>query len=274
MTITTDAVDYTLRLNESELNRYRGMAERACEAEEAAWALAGIVPGARVADVGCGPGLVLAELARVVGPNGTVIGVDQAAEARDAARALLDNEGITNATVREGTADATGLAAGTFDVVMQRHVLLHNGGREAQIVAHLASLLQPGGAVYLVETDLDMVRLHGWPEGLVDLRDAWRELMRRLGNDGTTGSRLVSIAAAAGLEVCDVDARFDVIEGGAGTRPPAWSARDAIVAAGLATEDDVARWGRLLDEADEHALATVSFVPLFRVVARRSARPA
>ncbi len=123
---------YTLRLNDSELVRYRAMARKARQHEEAAWKLAGIVPGARVADIGCGPGILLAELAREVGPQGTVIGVDNAAEAVAAAASLIEVEGLVNASVREGRADDTGLASGTFDVVMQRHVLIHNGGRETR----------------------------------------------------------------------------------------------------------------------------------------------
>ena len=58
---------YTLRLSEVELGRYRMMAEAARLAEAAQWAGAGIRPGARIADVGCGPGAALAVMAREVG---------------------------------------------------------------------------------------------------------------------------------------------------------------------------------------------------------------
>ncbi len=48
--------DYVLTLSEVERDRHRRMAGHAVEDEAAEWAAAGIAPGARVADVGCGPG--------------------------------------------------------------------------------------------------------------------------------------------------------------------------------------------------------------------------
>jgi 2-polyprenyl-3-methyl-5-hydroxy-6-metoxy-1,4-benzoquinol methylase len=113
------------------------------------WALAGIGPAAQVADVGCGPGAMLPALAGAVGPDGRVAGVDADPGAVAAARALAAAAGLGNVTVLQGRADRTGLAAGSLDVVMVRHVLAHNGGAEDAIVAHLATLLRPGGCLYL-----------------------------------------------------------------------------------------------------------------------------
>ncbi len=49
---------YTLAVSDIEVQRYRLMAEQARRQEAEAWELAGIVPGAVVADVGCGPAAV------------------------------------------------------------------------------------------------------------------------------------------------------------------------------------------------------------------------
>jgi 2-polyprenyl-3-methyl-5-hydroxy-6-metoxy-1,4-benzoquinol methylase len=67
---------YALRLTDAEIGRYRMMAEQARTAEADLWRLAGIGPGARVADLGCGPGALLPALAAEVGPTGHVTGVD------------------------------------------------------------------------------------------------------------------------------------------------------------------------------------------------------
>ncbi len=56
--------------------RYRMMARGAEENEAAKWSLAGIREGARVADIGCGPGAVFRLLAEHVGTKRSVIGVD------------------------------------------------------------------------------------------------------------------------------------------------------------------------------------------------------
>jgi ubiquinone/menaquinone biosynthesis C-methylase UbiE len=63
------------------------MAEAARQAEADLWEPAGIVTGARVADVGCGPGALLAALAATVGPHGRITAVD--ADAEDAIVAHL-----------------------------------------------------------------------------------------------------------------------------------------------------------------------------------------
>jgi ubiquinone/menaquinone biosynthesis C-methylase UbiE len=144
---------YALRLDEGEVERYRMMAEQARAAEADLWELAGIRPGARVADVGCGPGAVLPALSAAVGPGGTVQAVDADPGAVAAARALADAAGLENVEVTEGRADRTGLEPGSLDVAMLRHVLAHNGGAEDAIVAHLATLPRPGGCLYLVDAD-------------------------------------------------------------------------------------------------------------------------
>src|SRR6476661_870840 len=54
--IMTAAHTYALLLSDAERARYRLMAERASSEEAQLWQQAGIRPGARVADIGCGPG--------------------------------------------------------------------------------------------------------------------------------------------------------------------------------------------------------------------------
>src|SRR5688572_13438222 len=149
---------YTLELTEPERMRYRLMAELARENEADLWEYSGIVPGARVADVGCGPGAVLCEIAQIVGPEGTTVGVEPGQPAREAAREELDSLGLEHVEVREGNGEATGLDPGSWDCVMMRHVLTHTGDAVERIVTHLATLLAPGGHLYLVDVDLDATR--------------------------------------------------------------------------------------------------------------------
>ena len=149
---------YTLELSEPERMRYRMMAGLARENEADLWEYAGIVPGARVADVGCGPGAVLTEIAQIVGPEGTAVGVEPGQPAREAAREELDSLGLEHVEVREGNGEATGLDPGAWDCVVMRHVLTHTGEAVERIVAHLATLLAPGGHLYLVDVDLDATR--------------------------------------------------------------------------------------------------------------------
>jgi len=262
---------YTLRLSEVELGRYRMMAEAARLTEADLWAGAGIVPGARVADVGCGPGAALAVMGRVVGPDGRVSGVDGDPEAVSHARAAIDAEGLGNADVRVGTADATGLEPGTFDVAVMRHVLAHNGGAEQRIVDHLATLIRPGGAVYLVDVDLTGLRIRPTNPTIEEMASTYVEFHRRLGNDPQVGVALAGMILAAGLAVETYRGWYTIMEAPPGVRPPSWAARDAMVAQGVATADDVARWGAVLDAVDAAMPRPRIFAPTFVAIGRRPA---
>ena len=76
-----------------------------------------------ILDVGCGPGTITADLAKLV-PAGHVTGIERSAEhvlqqARDAAAA----QGITNITYTLGDALALPFPDGSFDVVHAHQVL-------------------------------------------------------------------------------------------------------------------------------------------------------
>jgi SAM-dependent methyltransferase len=261
--------EYSLRLSDAEVQRYRMMAETAMKDEADIWQLAGIQAGAAVADIGCGPGAMLQVLSERVGPTGSVIAIDGDVPSAAAAQALVDTAGLTNVTVRGGRADDTGLEPGSLDVVMMRHVLAHNGDAEQRIVDHVAKLVRPGGAVFLVDADGLAIRVRPADPDVDDLLARYRELLALKGCDFMTGLRLDELLSAAGLEVLEFRGRYAIIDVPPGVRPPAWAARDAMVAAGIATEDDLARWQAALERADTRK--TRIFAPSFAAVGRRPA---
>jgi SAM-dependent methyltransferase len=263
------AENYALELSDEEVARYRMMAERARVDEAQAWQRAGIVPGARVADVGCGPGATLVAMADVVGPDGSVVGVDAEPEALAAARALVARSGARNAEVVEGSAESTGLEAGSFDVVVMRHVLAHNGGREPAIVSHLAGLVRPHGCVYLVDVEGTAMRMLGASADVLELADRYLQFHRSRGNDLQIGLRLGELMRSAGLTVLDHSGSYNIMTAPPGMRPPSWAARDAMVAAGVATPDDVARWQRALEQLDSQEDRPVLFMPFFTATGQR-----
>jgi SAM-dependent methyltransferase len=259
---------YSLALSEQERRRYRTMAASAAKDESDLWLAAGIIEGARVADVGCGPGAVLQVLAAHVGRNGKAIGID--ADPSAVSYALEEVAAIPQAVAQVGTATESGLEPGSFDVVMCRHVLAHNGGQENAIVAHLASLARPGGRVYLVDTDLTMVRITGDDPDLQDLRSRYNAFQLARGNDVHMGLRLGDLLTDADLTV----ERYalstpSLVHLVAGYRPPAWAARGDIVAEGFATDADVARWEEAFDRLDALERRPWVFGPIFVAIGRR-----
>ena len=73
----------------------------------------------RVADLGCGVGMVTTLLAELVGPDGEVVGVDASGEQIARARELLP-PGVSNVRFIEASATDTGLPADSFDLVYCR----------------------------------------------------------------------------------------------------------------------------------------------------------
>jgi SAM-dependent methyltransferase len=255
--------DYVLALSEEEVRRYRFMAERARTDEDGYWRRAGIGPGSVVVDVGCGPAAVAVLIADMVGPDGRVIGVEPDPSARAAAASMIAAAGIGNTNVRPGTAIDTGIPAGSVDVVMIRHVLAHNGPDEQRIVDHLATLVRPGGSVYLLDVDGTALRTLDIDPDLEDLLDKYRELHRRRGNDLQTGLRLGKLLTQAGLDVVLHEGRYVIQWFPPGMRPPPWAAREAMVAQGIASEDDVRRWAAAFARMDTAPDRPTGFVPLF-----------
>lgn len=263
---------YALRLSEVEVGRYRVMAEMARASESDLWRRAGVVPGARVADVGCGPGAVLALLGEEVGPDGSATGVDADADAVATARAYT--AALPQVTLLRAPANATGLEPGSLDTVMVRHVLAHNGPREREIVAHLAGLLRPGGCLYLVDAAHSTMATEPEVDGpLADLARRYVAFHAARGNDLRTGLRLDRLLRGAGLEVEAYEGRTTILAMPAGSRPPAWAARDALVDAGFATADDLATWAAAFERADAATERPTLFAPMFLAYGRRPGNP-
>jgi SAM-dependent methyltransferase len=144
------------------------------------WTAAGIGPGARVVDLGCGPGTFLPELAGRVGPLGRVAGVDGAEEAVRTAGALVGQLGLRGrADVVRARTEDTGLVAGSFDVAFMRNVLVHNGPALNAILQHVAALLRPGGHLLSAEPDVTGLIIPDTAPDEQDLERRWITMMRK-----------------------------------------------------------------------------------------------
>ena len=244
-----DRPSYSLAMSEQEVERYRVMARIARDEEAERWTAAGIVEGASVADLGCGPGLVLVELADLVGPTGRVRGVDRQVAALATAQRLIDERGLGQASVAEADCWATGLPVGTLDVVNIRHVLAHNTDNDrARILAHAFELLRPGGSVYVIDVDLGAAHLDPPDAAVQELMDRYVVHLVETGRSPDVGPHLGSSLLTAGFEAVQRWGTITIPPTPALTtlRPPAWAARDAMIASGHATPADIERWGAAL----------------------------
>lgn len=260
--------DYTLVISDVEVGRYRTMAANALVHEAAQMREAGIVEGAVVADIGCGPAAMTVALAGEVGATGRVIGIERDEQSLAVARALLAQSASTNVELRAGDATATGIAPGSVDVVMMRHVLAHNGRHEQAIVDHLATLPRAGGSVYLVDSDLTAIRILDADPDLDDLSDTYVRFHANRGNDPSVGLRLGTFLQAAGLDLISFTGTYNIVRFVPGMRPPAWAARDTMLAEHAVTEDDLQRWDAAFQRTDAASARPVIFAPTFVAIGR------
>src|SRR5688572_26080979 len=111
--------------------------------------LAGLGPGMRVLDVGCGAGDVSLLAASIVGPSGSVTGVDMNADTVKLARSRIEGAKIANVTFEAG--DITKLPyVGEFDAVIGRLIVIYLGDQVAGMKA-FRSYAKPGGLIYFQE---------------------------------------------------------------------------------------------------------------------------
>ena len=113
---------------------------------------AGIKPGMRVLDLGCGPGDVSMLVAKLVGPRGSVIGIDRSLAAIKIARKRATDSGLKNVAFSPlSLADFTD--EGGFDMVTGRYVLMYQPEPTVFLQCAVA-LLRPGGKLAFHEVDI------------------------------------------------------------------------------------------------------------------------
>ncbi|MFI5491876.1 class I SAM-dependent methyltransferase [Actinoplanes sp. NPDC051859] len=211
---------YTHGHHESVLRPHRW---RTAE-NSAAYLLPHLTSGARLLDVGCGPGTLTADLATHVTP-GRVTALEHTGPALDLARCEIARRGLTTIDFAVGDVHALAFADATFDVVHAHQVLQHVGD-PVQALREMRRVARPGGVVAVRDSDYAAFT---WFPRLPEL-DEWLSLYDRIarGNGGepNAGRRLLSWAHAAGFT--DVTATSST-----------WC---------FATDDDRAWWGGMWAE--------------------------
>jgi arsenite methyltransferase len=117
-------------------------------------AIAPILPGETVLDIGCGAGTDLLLAARKVGPGGRAIGVDMTEAMRDRARVSAAAAGLTNVEVHRADATALPLPDVSVDVVISNGVLNLVPEKEKAFI-EIRRVLRPGGRLQLADIVLD-----------------------------------------------------------------------------------------------------------------------
>jgi 2-polyprenyl-3-methyl-5-hydroxy-6-metoxy-1,4-benzoquinol methylase len=199
MSIASNAMpptDYFLGHSTKEfrrLARQAGLAER--ETEEL-FRTAGISPGMQVLEIGSGAGDVAMLVGRLIRPNGSVLGIEQHADSVALATERVAAVGNVSVRFEIGNLE-TYAPSRDYDALVGRFVLPYLSDPSATL-RHLASYLNPGAVIALME--FDVTKISSVPESLlVQSVCRWMTEAFKESINPSFGSSLGAVFHSAGL---------------------------------------------------------------------------
>ena len=208
---------------------------------------AGIGPGMKCIDLGCGGGEVALEMARLVAPGGSVTGVDMDEVKLGLARKAAGERGVSNVEFLAGNVSNWN-EPDAYDVVYSRFVLQHLS-EPADLLRRMWVAVRIGGRVIVEDADFDGLCCHPPNAGFDFFVRAYAEVIRRRGGDHATGRKLYQYFLQAGIPAPQV-ALVQAVSVRGESKELAWqtldATGDAILSEGVATSDELAA---LLEQA-------------------------
>ncbi|NVK13579.1 MAG: methyltransferase domain-containing protein [Rhodobacteraceae bacterium] len=203
------------------------------------------LPGDRILDLGCGNGLLTLELARAVGPQGHVTGLDASPDMLAAARQRL--QGRANTTLTESDAATLPFEAESFDKAVSVQVFEYITSRRPVLRA-VHRVLQPNGRLVVGDIHFDTFAWHSDNRARMQrFLDIWDNHLA----DRTVPARLPEELRDSGFEmvsmrpvtICDTDLRPDGL-----AAVMIRLIRAFAVQTGATDEDDAAAWAQEQEE--------------------------
>jgi SAM-dependent methyltransferase len=193
---------YVIRGGEAGKQRLDLLARIMEPSTKALLAEVGVGPGARLLDLGCGGGHVSLEAARLVGPEGSVTGVDLDQTKLELARKEAEELHLTNIRFLQGNASEV-VDAESYDYAYARFLLTHLTDPVA-VLGVMRDSLKPGGVVAV--EDIDVSGAFCYPENPHFGRtiELYSDVVRRKGGDPDIGHKLPSLLRQAGFEEIQV----------------------------------------------------------------------
>jgi SAM-dependent methyltransferase len=286
LTVSTSSspAPYVLGTGDDELSRL-GLQHRLwSDAATDAWKRAGFGPGSRLLDIGSGPGFASFDLAQLVTPSGSVLGVDESPTfiehltMQAEARGLRQLRGVVGDAQDLQAAAARSSEARDFDGAYARWVLCFVKSPE-RVINGAAALLRSGGR-FVIHDYFNYTSMTAAPrlESHDALVQATANSWRSRGGDPDVVARVPRLLSQAGLEVAHMQVHQRIARGGlssTGLRDPmlAWpltwwrTYAPKLVDMGLITHELCARALADLDEIERDHTRFIVCPPVFEVIA-------
>jgi ubiquinone/menaquinone biosynthesis C-methylase UbiE len=203
-------------------------------------ARAGVRPGMRCLDLGCGGGEVTFEIARLVGAEGHVTGVDMDEVKLSLGRGAAGERGLINVEFRVANVDDWDEPA-AYDLVYCRFLLQHLS-RPVDLLRRMWAAVAPGGAIVVEDADFAGLFCHPPNDGFDLYARLYPRVLERRGGDAAIGRKLYRYFLEAGIpdpELKLVQRADAVGEAKTLSLTTLEATADAIVEERLASSDEV-----------------------------------
>lgn len=200
----------------------------------------GLRSGMRFADLGCDGGRVSLEVAKRVGNQGQVVGIDIDPVSLDLARTAAQEQGLTNVTFRDQRVQEWN-EPDAYDMVYTRALLQHLSD-PVGVIRRMWHAVKPGGTIIVEDADHDGWFCHPPNPGFDTFRRVFLATIDRGGGDHAFGRKIYRAMTAAGVPPPTLALiTLCYLEGDEKTL--AWSSLDAVsdfaVKEGIATAAEV-----------------------------------
>jgi len=262
--------EYVLGTDEDELVRL-GFQHQLWLAEAVrGWERAGFRPGDHLLDVGCGPGYVSLELARLVGNSGHVLAVDMSQRFIAYLREQIRLRGTENIKTMIGDVGQLDIAGRSVDGAYARWVLCFVENPES-VVATVARALRPGKAFVVQDYFNYEAAVIAPRDEIFDhvFRVVGQSFRMRQG-DPNVGSHVPLMMERCGLEVREINSLSRIAR--PGTALWKWPETffqnylPVLVEMELISQSERARFEKLWAERSEDAGAFFCTPPMIEVI--------
>lgn len=231
---------YVIRGGREGYDRLRVLAAARRASTLELFRLAGLRPGMRCVDLGCGSGDVTLDMAALAGPGGQVAGIDTDQAKLELARQTARERGLANVVFE--VADVGHWAApGGYDFVYCRFLLQHLA-RPAELLRRMWEAVRPGGVLAVEDADLEGLFCDPDNTGFSFYQRMYVKVLARNGGDPACARRLPRYFRETGIPAPQVRLLQGINAGGDAKAMPLLTLEaiaDSIVGSGLATAGQV-----------------------------------
>ena len=182
---------YVIRGGREGYDRLKVLARAHWEATSAFLRSVQVRPGMRCLDLGCGGGDVSLELARIVGAEGSVVGIDMDGVKLDLARTDALERGLSNVEFRVQDVMSWN-EPDAYDLVYSRFLLEHLS-RPLDVLQKMWSAVRKGGALAVEVTDFSGLFCEPPNDGYEFNARVFPQTTARYGGDASRGRKLYGL---------------------------------------------------------------------------------